>query len=111
MDEETVEERIQLPVQRMVHQTVTHGGFMDMARFRIVDAEEKEKPRPIGDRGKEALATTKEKYKAGTPPVVRIRPIVVEPQPILVSFEVEDVRVAVGIGSVRRAIRGTACLQ
>jgi len=45
------------------------------------------------------------------PLVRRPRPIVVQPQAAFVPFEVEDVRVAVAIGSVRRAIRATARLK
>jgi len=41
-------------------------------------------------------------------PVVRgLCPIVVEPETIVVVFEVEDVRVAVGVGIVHIPIRAT----
>lgn len=42
----------------------------------------------------------------GIPPVVRLRPVVVEPRlTVLVPIDLEDVRVAVGIGvSVRSAV-------
>lgn len=43
----------------------------------------------------------------GIPPVVRFRPVVVQPRlAVLVPIDLEDVRVAVGIGvSVRSAVR------
>lgn len=40
--------------------------------------------------------------------VPRIRPAVVEPQAVVIPFELEDVRIAVGVGSVRCAICVTA---
>ena len=46
----------------------------------------------------------------GIPLVLGIRPVVVQPQTVFIAFDVEDVRVAVAIGSVRRAIRATARL-
>ena len=62
-------------------------------------------------RGKGALVTTEEELIVEIPLIVRIRPIVVEPQPVLVAFELEDVRIAIRVGSVWRAIRSTACLE
>lgn len=37
-----------------------------------------------------------------------IRPIVVEPETILIAFQLEDVRVTIGVGSVWHAIYITA---
>ena len=48
--------------------------------------------------GKEALAAADDKLIVESPPVVRIRPVVVEPQPVVVTFEVEHVQVAIGAG-------------
>lgn len=42
--------------------------------------------------------------------VVGLGPIVLEPATVLVGIEIEDVRVPVGIGFVRRAIRSAVCL-
>ncbi len=61
--------------------------------------------------GKEGVATTEEERVIGIPPVVRLRPIVVQPETVVIAFAVEDVRVPVGIGSVQCAIQGTACLK
>ena len=56
------------------------------------------------------LAKTEDKLILGIPLVARIRPIVVQPQAVLVAFEFENVRVAVAVGFVRCAIRATARL-
>jgi hypothetical protein len=61
--------------------------------------------------GKEALAATENDLIVEIPLVVRVRPVVVQPRAVLVALAIEDVRVAVGIGSVSRAIRFTACLE
>lgn len=50
--------------------------------------------------GKEARAETEEERVLGIPPVVRLRPVVVEPEAVLVALDVEHVRVAVGVGYV-----------
>lgn len=39
VDEERIEKGVELPVDRMVYQTVTHRCFMDMPRLWIIDAE------------------------------------------------------------------------
>ncbi|MGB7957626.1 MAG: hypothetical protein WCF77_02175 [Minisyncoccia bacterium] len=57
------------------------------------------------------LAETEDELIVGIPLVRGIRPVVVQPQTVLVPFQVEDVRVAVAIGSVRHAIRATARLS
>ena len=59
----------------------------------------KEKPHSIR-RGKEALAGTEHKLIVRIPLVVKIRPIVVQPQTAAVPFEVEDVRVAIPICNI-----------
>jgi hypothetical protein len=56
------------------------------------------------DHGKETLATTENDLIVKIPLVVRVRPVVVQPRAVLVALAAEDVRVAVGIGSVPRAI-------
>jgi len=58
----------------------------------------------------EQLAETEDELIVGIPLVRGLRPIVVQPQAVFVPFQVENVRVAVLIGSVRRAIRATARL-
>ncbi|MEK7136797.1 MAG: hypothetical protein AAB853_00785 [Patescibacteria group bacterium] len=63
------------------------------------------------DHGKEALAATEDDLIVEIPLVVWIRPVVVQPRAVLVALAVEDVRVAVGIGSVSRAIGFTARLE
>ncbi len=52
-----------------------------------------------------------DKLIVGVPLVARIRPIVVQPQTVFVPFQVENVRVAVTVSYVRRAIRATARLM
>lgn len=69
----------------------------------------KEKPRPIGAE-KTILSGTKHKIVLGIPLVPRISPIVVQPQTIVVAFQVEDVRIAIGVCFVRYAILATARL-
>lgn len=46
------------------------------------------------------LATTENDLILEVPLIVRIRPVVVEPQSVLIVFDVEDTRIAVGIGFV-----------
>ena len=54
------------------------------------------------------LAQTKDKLIVRIPCVRGIRPIVVEPQTVVVTFEVKDVRVAVPICDIWYTIRATA---
>lgn len=42
--------------------------------------------------------------------VIGFRPIVVQPQTVVVAFQLEDVRVAVGVGVVRSVINDTVHL-
>ena len=51
----------------------------------------------IFSRGKENVAKTEDKLVVRIPPVVRLGPVVVEPQTVVIAFEVEDVRVAVPV--------------
>ena len=51
-------------------------------------------------RGKETVAETEHELVVKIPLVVRIRPIVVEPQAILVTFHIKDVRVTVGVSAL-----------
>lgn len=39
VDEQSVKERVELPIDRMMHQAILHGGLMDVTRFGIVDAK------------------------------------------------------------------------
>lgn len=59
-------------------------------------------------RGKEALAETEEELVLKIPLIARLRPIVIEPQTILIALDLEDVRVPVGVGSAWHAIWSTA---
>jgi hypothetical protein len=70
----------------------------------------KRKTAPSDKRGKKTLSEEEGKLILGIPLVRGIRPVVVQPQPIVVAFQVEDVRIAIAIGFVRRAIRTTAHL-
>ena len=63
------------------------------------------------ERGKKTLSETEHELVVGIPLVARIRPIVVQPQAVVVAFHIEDVRVAIAVGSVRHAIRTTARLK
>jgi len=55
------------------------------------------------------VAETEQDTIVELPAIVGIRPIVVEPQrAIIVPLHIEDVRVAVRVGIVRRAIHATA---
>ena len=56
----------------------------------------KEKPRLI-DAEKKILSETKHDGVLGIPLVPRLRPIVVQPQAVLVAFQVEHVRIAVAV--------------
>ncbi len=46
---------------------------------------------------KKALSKTEHKLIVRIPPIVRLRPIVVEPRPILIAFNVEHLRIAVRV--------------
>ncbi|MEI6490796.1 MAG: four helix bundle protein [bacterium] len=48
---------------------------------------------------KKAVSETEHELVVRIPLIVRPRPIVVEPQTVAIAFELEDVRVAVGVGS------------
>jgi len=54
---------------------------------------------------------TKDKLVIGIPCVVRIRPIIVQPQTVIIAFHIEDVRVTIAIDSMHRAVTATACLK
>ena len=54
------------------------------------------------------LSETKDELVVWIPLVVRIRPIVIQPQTILIPFQLEDVRIAIGVSSVWCAIYNTA---
>ena len=41
------------------------------------------------------------------PMILRVRPVVVQPRAVLIAVHVEDVRVAIRVGIVRRAVRAT----
>ena len=60
--------------------------------------------------GKKVLSKAEDKLILGIPPVVGIRPIVVQPQTIGIAFQVEDVRVVVAVGIAWQAICATARL-
>ena len=74
----------------------------------------KEKPHRIGAE-KIVLSQTKDKLIVRIPLIRRIRPVVVEPNPISIVFQVEHVLVAIRVGIVVwRAIQITAyaiCLR
>jgi hypothetical protein len=61
-------------------------------------------------RKKKRVSETEYELVVRIPLVVGFRPIVVQPQPVVVAFQVEHVRVAVGVGFVRRAAQVTADL-
>jgi arsenate reductase-like glutaredoxin family protein len=50
------------------------------------------------DRGKKTVSEAEHELVVRIPRVVGFRPIVVEPQAVLVAFQVEHVRVAIGVG-------------
>lgn len=47
VNEQAIKKRIELPVESVVHQTILHGCFMNMAWFGIVDAEGVVRAMPI----------------------------------------------------------------
>lgn len=53
---------------------------------------------------KKRLSETKDKLILRIPLVVRLSPIAVEPQTIVIVFKLEDVRITVGISCVQRVI-------
>lgn len=53
---------------------------------------------------KKVLSKTKDEFILGIPLVRRISPIIIQPQTILIAFEFEDIRIAIAISNVRRAI-------
>lgn len=63
-----------------------------------------------GSRGKKTVSETEHERVVRIPLIIRFRPIVVQPQAIVVVFQLEDVRVALGVGFVRYAIHDTAHL-
>ena len=73
-------------------------------------------PKEITKKNKEAkilrfrLAETEHELVVRIPLVVGFRPIVVQPQTVVVAFQLEDVRVAVRVGVVRHVIRDTVHL-
>ena len=46
---------------------------------------------------KKTVSKTEYKLVVRIPPVVGFRPVVVQPQTVVIAFEVEDIRVAVGV--------------
>jgi hypothetical protein len=60
--------------------------------------------------GKKIRAEAEDEHVVRIPLIVGFRPIVVQPQTVGVAFHVENVRVAIAIGFVRRAIVSTARL-
>jgi len=68
-----------------------------------------EKPRHIR-RGKDILSRRENKPVLRIPPVVRISPVIVQPRTISIAFQPENIRVAVRVGFVKRAIYATALL-
>ena len=74
------------------------GSRQDVRRLEEKSGEsKKEKPQPIRSR-KEAVSEAEHELIVRIPLVVRLRPIVVQPQTVIVRFEVENVRIAVGVG-------------
>ncbi len=53
---------------------------------------------------KKRLSETEDKLILGIPLLLRLRPIVVQPQPVVITIQVEDIRVTVLVRSVYRAI-------
>ena len=62
-------------------------------------------------RKNEIFAETEQKLVLGIPPIVRIRPIVVQPQTVLIAFQLEHVRIAIGVGLCDMSSYCTACLK
>lgn len=60
--------------------------------------------------GKESVAETEHERIARIPPVVGVRPIVVQPETVVIGLQVEEVRVSVGVSFVRHIVRSTAHL-
>ena len=58
-----------------------------------------EKPRYISAE-KTILSETKDKLIVRIPVVVRFRPIVIQPQAITITFQIEDIRIAIRVGAV-----------
>jgi len=56
------------------------------------------------------LSKAEDKLVLRIPPVVRIGPIIVQPQTVFVAFQVKDVRIAARVSYVRHAIIITARL-
>jgi hypothetical protein len=56
---------------------------------------------------KEPLSETEHELIVIVPIIVRVRDIVIQPQAVVIAVHVEDVRIAIAIGSVRHAIRAT----
>ena len=54
------------------------------------------------------ISQDKDKFVLRIPSVLGIRPIVVQPQAIIVPVQVENVRVAITVSYVRNAIHATA---
>ncbi|MEN9654124.1 MAG: hypothetical protein RL235_236 [Chlamydiota bacterium] len=60
---------------------------------------------------KKTVSETEHELVLGIPLVVRFRPVVVQPRTILIAFNVEDVRVPVGVGFAWYATRITALVK
>ncbi len=60
----------------------------------------KEKPRYLGAEKNVVSQTgkTKDELIVGIPMIARLRPVVVEPDPVRIAFQIEDVRIAIGVG-------------
>ena len=61
--------------------------------------------------GKKTVSETENELVVRIPLIVRFRPIVVQPQTVIIVFQLEDVGIAVGVGLVRPAFRNTADLS
>lgn len=61
-------------------------------------ASRKEKPRLR--RGKEILSKTENKLIVKIPMIIRVRPIAIQPETIIIAFQLEHVRIAIGISLV-----------
>ena len=60
---------------------------------------------------KETRSEGENKLIVSIPMIARIRPIVVEPQALIIAFQVEHVRIPVAVRNVWRAIYATAYLN
>ena len=71
---------------------------------------EKKKPRGLGAEKKIVSRTgeTEDELIIRIPRVRRLRPVVVEPDPVRIAFQVEQVRIAIGVGIVWYAVKATA---